>query len=78
MNKKLLNKIHQIIEDNKTINIITINLKGKSSIADFMVVASGTSSRHIQSVSEILLQKLKENKKLLKFGMRQQIKFSMQ
>ena len=61
MNKKLLNKIHQILEDNKTTNIITINLKGKSSIADFMVVASGTSSRHIQALSEQVFEKLKNN-----------------
>ena len=61
MNKKLLNKIVQLLEDNKASNIVTINLKDKSSIADFMIVASGTSSKHIQSVSEILLQNLKNN-----------------
>ena len=61
MNKKLLNKIVQLLEDNKVSNIVTINLKDKSSIADFMIVASGTSSKHIQSVSEILLQNLKNN-----------------
>ena len=61
MNKKLLNKIVQLLEDNKASNIVTINLKDKSSIADFMIVASGTSSKHIQSVSEILLQNLKNS-----------------
>ena len=61
MNKKLLNKIVQLLEDNKASHIVTINLKDKSSIADFMIVASGTSSKHIQSVSEILLQNLKNN-----------------
>ena len=61
MNKKLLNKIVQLLEDNKASNNVTINLKDKSSIADFMIVASGTSSKHIQSVSEILLQNLKNN-----------------
>ncbi len=61
LNKKLLNKIVQLLEDNKASNIVTINLKDKSSIADFMIVASGTSSKHIQSVSEILLQNLKNS-----------------
>ena len=40
--------------------IKSINLKGKSSIADFMIIASGNSSRHIQALSDILLNKLKQ------------------
>ena len=46
---------------NKAQNIITIDLKDKSSMADFMIIASGTSSRHIQSLSEQVLEKLKDN-----------------
>ena len=57
-------KIKKIIEktlnQNKAKNIITISLKGKSSIADYMIIASGSSSRHIQSLSEILVKKLSE------------------
>ncbi|MEK9639098.1 MAG: RsfS/YbeB/iojap family protein, partial [Pelagibacteraceae bacterium] len=55
-NTELLVKIKKILDENKATNITTIDLKDKSSIADYMVVASGTSSRHIQAVSEILLQ----------------------
>ena len=40
---------------------VSINLRGKTSIADYMVIASGTSSRHIQSLSEILLKELQNN-----------------
>ena len=58
-------KIKKIIEktlnQNKAKNIIAISLKGKSSIADYMIIASGSSSRHIQSLSEILLTHLQKN-----------------
>jgi len=46
---------------NKAQDIVTIDLKNKSSIADYMIIASGTSSRHIQSLSEQVLEKLKDN-----------------
>ena len=52
--------IEKILDDNKAKNIICINLKNKSYIADYMVVASGTSSRHLQSLSEILVTELKK------------------
>ena len=46
---------------NKAQNIVTIDLKDKSSMADYMIIASGTSSRHIQSLSEQVVEKLKDN-----------------
>ena len=46
---------------NKAQDIVTIDLKDKSSMADFMIIASGTSSRHLQSLSEQVLEKLKHN-----------------
>ena len=46
---------------NKAQDIVTIDLKNKSSMADYMIIASGTSSRHIQSLSEQVLEKLKDN-----------------
>ena len=46
---------------NKAQDIVTIDLKNKSSIADYMIIASGTSSRHIHSLSEQVLEKLKDN-----------------
>ena len=46
---------------NKARIIVTIDLKDKSSMADYMIIASGTSSRHIQSLSEQVLEKLKNN-----------------
>ena len=53
--------IENILYNNKATNITTINLKNKSYIADFMIIASGTSSRHLQALSEILVVELKKN-----------------
>ena len=50
--------IEKILDDNKAQKITSINLENKSYIADYMIIASGTSSRHIQSLSEILLSTL--------------------
>ena len=52
--------IEKILDNNKAANIISINLKNKSYIADYMIIASGTSSRHLQSLSEILVAELKK------------------
>ena len=49
------------LDINKAKDIVTIDLKDKSSMADYMIIASGTSSRHIQSLSEQVLEKLKNN-----------------
>ena len=50
--------IEKTLDENKAKNIATIDLKNKSYIADYMIVASGTSSRHLQSLSEILVTEL--------------------
>ena len=49
------------LDINKAQDIISIDLKDKSSMADYMIIASGTSSRHIQSLSEQVLDKLKDS-----------------
>ena len=57
---EIKNTIKRILDDNKAQNITCIDLKNKSYIADYMVIASGTSSRHLQALSEILLAQLKK------------------
>ena len=52
--------IEKILDSNKAQNITSIDLKNKSYIADYMVIASGTSSRHLQALSEILVAELKK------------------
>ena len=52
--------IEKILNDNKAIDIRTIDLKGKSTVADYMIVASGTSSKHLQALSEMILEQFKK------------------
>ena len=49
------------LDSNKASDIVTIDLKNKSSMADYLIIASGTSSRHMQALSEIVLEKFKNN-----------------
>ena len=60
-NTDLKNIILDTLDSNKALDIISIDLKNKSSMADYMIIASGTSSRHIQALSEQVLEKLKTN-----------------
>ena len=53
--------IIKTLDINKAQDIVSIDLKDKSSMADYMIIASGTSSRHIQSLSEQVLDKLIDN-----------------
>ena len=57
----LKNIIISTLDSNKAIDIVSIDLKNKSSMADLMIIASGTSSRHIQALSEQVLKQFKEN-----------------
>lgn len=56
----LLNTITAWLDDAKAENIVTIPLKGKSSIGDYMVVASGRSDRHVGAIAEQIQRKLKD------------------
>ena len=49
------------LDSNKALDIISIDLANKSSMADYMIIASGTSSRHIQALSEQVLEQFKKN-----------------
>ena len=60
-NSDLKSLILETLDSNKALDIISIDLKNKSSMADYMIIASGTSSRHIQALSEIVLEKLRAN-----------------
>ena len=58
---ELKKEIENFLNENKASEVKSINLKDKTSIADYMIVPSGNSSRHIQALSEMLLEKLKKN-----------------
>lgn len=48
----LLKTVHAAIEDLKARDAVQIDVRGKSSVTDFMVVASGTSTRHVKSIAD--------------------------
>lgn len=56
----LLDIILKNLDDNKAEDVITIDLRGKTSMSDFMVVASGRSSRQVSAIAEHLLSRLKD------------------
>lgn len=57
--EKILRIVQKVLEDNKAEDVIVIDLRGKTSLASFMVVASGTSQRHVASLAEKVQQNLK-------------------
>ena len=59
--KALLEDILASLDDDKAEEIVTIDLKGKSEMADFMVVCSGRSSRQVAAIAEKLVERLKQN-----------------
>lgn len=56
----LLEMVLQSLEDSKAENIVSIDLTGKTSIGDYMVIASGRSDRHVGAIAEHLLKRLKD------------------
>lgn len=57
---ELLSIILHELDDDKAEDIVTIDLDGKSDIADAMVVASGRSQRHVSAMADQVMRKLKE------------------
>ena len=60
-NTNLKNIIIHALDLNKALDIVSIDLENKSSMADYMIIASGTSSRHIQALSKQVLEKFRNN-----------------
>jgi len=58
--EQLRELVHAALEDIKARDITEIDVRGKSSVTDYMVVASGTSKRHVMSVAQEVLDKVKE------------------
>jgi ribosome-associated protein len=56
----LLSRILTSLDDDKAEDIVTIDLAGRSSLTDAIVVANGRSSRHVASIAEHLARRLKE------------------
>ena len=53
--------MHACLDDMKAVDVVEIDLVGRTSIADAMIIASGTSARHVGSVADRITQKLKDS-----------------
>ncbi|MBB46169.1 MAG: ribosome silencing factor [Rhodospirillaceae bacterium] len=60
-NADLVTLVTKALEDFKAHEIVSIELTGKSSIADHMLIASGTSSRQVTAMAENVISRLKQN-----------------
>lgn len=58
---QVLARVIASLEDDKAEEIVTIDLRGRSSIADYMVICSGRSSRQVGAIAEKLMERLKED-----------------
>ena len=56
----LVDRIVHWLDDAKAEDVAVVDLKGKTSIGDFMVIATGRSDRHVNAIAEQLLQALKD------------------
>ena len=57
---KLLNSIIEELSDNKAVDIVSIDVQKKTTITDHLIFATGTSNRHIHSLSRSVYEKLKK------------------
>ncbi|QEY58331.1 ribosome silencing factor [Pseudomonas sp. C27(2019)] len=59
-NEQLVNLVTAALEEVKAKDIVTIDVRGKTSITDFMVIASGASARQVKALAENVIEKAKE------------------
>lgn len=60
MENELLNKIIKLLEDKKAIDLKTIDVKEKTTLADFFIIVSGTSTTHIRALADNVEVELKK------------------
>lgn len=58
--KALLDIVTAVLDDAKADETVTIDLAGKSALADYMIIASGRSDRHVKAIADQLSRVLKE------------------
>ena len=62
--EEVLQTVLESLDDDKAEEVVQIDLRGRSDVADYMVICSGRSSRQVSSISEKLADRLKEKFKL--------------
>ena len=60
----LLERILSSLDDDKAEDVVSIDLRGRSSVADYMVICSGRSSRQVAAISEKLADRLKQEMRI--------------
>ena len=56
---ELLKVVQETLDERKGINITTIDVRGKTSVTDYMVLATGSSERHVKSLCDYVVEKVK-------------------
>lgn len=58
---ELLKMVLEVLDEHKGHNITTIDVRGKTTVTDYMVLATGTSDRHIKALADYVSEKVKAN-----------------
>ena len=58
--KELVELVEQAVDDLKGVDVQTLNVSGLTTITDYMVIASGTSARHVRSIADRVIERAKE------------------
>ncbi len=59
--EEILKIVQDVLDERKGQNITTLDVRGKTSFTDYMVVVTGTSDRHLRSLCDYVAEKLKES-----------------
>lgn len=59
--EKIIALVHEALEDMKAKDIVELDVEGKSSVTDVMIIASGTSKRHVMSTAQEVVEKAKHS-----------------
>ncbi len=59
--EQVVTLVNDVLDEGKAKNIIDIDVRGKTSVTDFMLVASANSARHVKALANAVLVKVKEN-----------------
>ncbi|MDD5462072.1 MAG: ribosome silencing factor [Methylococcales bacterium] len=58
--EELLKTVQNVLDERKGQNITVLDVRGKTSFTDYMVVVTGTSDRHLKSLCDYIVEKVKE------------------
>lgn len=64
----LLRTVHDAVEELKARDVVEIDVRGKSSVTDFMLIASGTSTRHVKSIANEVVKFAKQRLDVMPLG----------